>query len=134
MVILLIILLDKPFCGEIKYISILSPTISYSVMIEKFEECQLHNGSYIFLNSFYCFVGKYNSHPDRFAVDFTSGNIFYTLVDIFGFGLGLGYSGVGVISPSGDHRLLIKYGEKPRDIVIDPSEGLVSLFILYLIN
>ena len=56
------------------------------------------------------------------AVDYTSGNAFYTAVpqDTGGF------VGVGVISPSGLHRRLVEYGKQPRAIVLDPKSGWVS--------
>ena len=56
---------------------------------------------------------------DRFAIDYTSGNLYYTSVGTPPFG----FSGVGVISPTGKNKKLIQIGVSPRAIVVDPSEG-----------
>lgn len=60
-------------------------------------------------------------HADRFAIDYSSGNIFYTAINttIYGF------IGIGILSPDGLHKRLIQYGTSPRDIALDPEDGYV---------
>ncbi|KAL3890986.1 hypothetical protein ACJMK2_003252, partial [Sinanodonta woodiana] len=64
-----------------------------------------------------------NITPIRFAVDYSTGNIYYT-----------GFSGdyffkfesfIGIISPDGKHRILITGLDHPHGLVIYPSKGLL---------
>ncbi|KAK3604531.1 hypothetical protein CHS0354_000353 [Potamilus streckersoni] len=65
---------------------------------------------------------RYNTFPDRFAIDFATGNIFYTAVSLNGSASG-GY--IAVLSLSGRHKKLITELEQPRAIVLYPSKGLM---------
>jgi hypothetical protein len=53
------------------------------------------------------------------AIDYTSGNIYFTAVNttIFGF------LGIGVISQDGLLKRIIIGGFKPKAIVVDPENG-----------
>ncbi|KAH3773239.1 hypothetical protein DPMN_174597 [Dreissena polymorpha] len=66
-------------------------------------------------------VGAYRAHPDRLALDYSTGNIYYTAVASSQ--LQTGFTGIGVVSPNGFHRKLILEGVHPRAIEIDPSKG-----------
>ncbi|KAL3891041.1 hypothetical protein ACJMK2_003304 [Sinanodonta woodiana] len=64
-----------------------------------------------------------NITPNRFAVDYSTGNIYYT-----------GFSGeyfirierfIGIISPDGKHRVLITGLDEPLGLVVYPSKGLL---------
>ena len=63
--------------------------------------------------------GAYDAYADRFAVDGSSGNVYFTSVNL----TSSGFVGVGVISPRGDVLNLVTGGDRPRDIVLDVEEG-----------
>ena len=67
--------------------------------------------------------GAENSFADRFAIDSTSGNLYYTSASQSQDGSG--FKGVSVISPKGDNRDLVSDVDVPRDIVVDPQDGYV---------
>ncbi|WAR22307.1 LRP4-like protein [Mya arenaria] len=66
-------------------------------------------------------VGRYYAHPDRMAIDYSTGNIFYTSVRTDD----LGFSGIAVVTPDGVHKKIVKYGQNPRAIALDPEQGLM---------
>ncbi|KAH3774761.1 hypothetical protein DPMN_176154, partial [Dreissena polymorpha] len=66
-------------------------------------------------------VGVYRAHPDRLALDYSTGNIYYTAVKTSQ--LPASFTGIGVVSPNGHHRKLISGGVYPRAVEIDPSKG-----------
>ncbi|KAH3774740.1 hypothetical protein DPMN_176131 [Dreissena polymorpha] len=66
-------------------------------------------------------VGAYRAHPDRLAIDYSTGNIYYTAVNTSQ--LPASFTGIGIVSPNGHHRKLISEGVNPRAVEIDPSKG-----------
>ncbi|XP_052233221.1 low-density lipoprotein receptor-related protein 6-like [Dreissena polymorpha] len=66
-------------------------------------------------------VGAYRAHPDRLAIDDSTGNIYYTAVNTSQ--LPASFTGIGIVSPNGHHRKLISEGVSPRAVEIDPSKG-----------
>ncbi|WAR22301.1 LRP4-like protein [Mya arenaria] len=66
-------------------------------------------------------VGMYNARPDRMAIDYSTGNIFYTAVRTDD----LGFSGIAVVTPDGVHKKIVEYGQKPRAIALDPEQGIM---------
>ncbi|KAK3581778.1 hypothetical protein CHS0354_017217 [Potamilus streckersoni] len=65
---------------------------------------------------------QYSVYPDRFAIDFSTGNIYYTAVSVNesanareGF--------IGVLSVDGHHKQLVKGFQKLRAIVLHPAKG-----------
>ena len=69
----------------------------------------------------------HDAHPDRFAIDYASGNIFYTSVPV----RSNGFVGVGVVTRGGKHRKIITYGESPRAIALDLQEGYVHVYATF---
>ena len=65
------------------------------------------------------FSGAYGAFADRFTVDGSSGNVFFTSVNL----TAAGFVGVGIISPRGDVLNLVTGDNRPRDIVLDVKEG-----------
>ena len=65
--------------------------------------------------------GSRDAFADRFAIDTTSGNLYYTSVSLSPDGSG--FKGVSVISPKGDNKDLLTDVDVPRDIVVDPRDG-----------
>ncbi|WAR22304.1 LRP4-like protein [Mya arenaria] len=66
-------------------------------------------------------VGMYKAHPGQVAIDYSTGNLFYTAVrtDVTGF------SGVAVVTPNGIHKKIVEYGKNPRAIALDPELGIM---------
>ena len=62
------------------------------------------------------------AYIERFTVDFTSGNIYYTAVSDFAI-LGYSFSYVGVMSPEGLHAVLIENLHQPMGIAIYAADG-----------
>ncbi|KAH3769660.1 hypothetical protein DPMN_170934 [Dreissena polymorpha] len=83
--------------------------------------CQCSYGYILDSNKDTCSSGAYRAHPDRLALDYSTGNIYYTAVTSSQ--LPTGFTGIGVVSPNGFHRKLILEGVHPRAIEIDPSKG-----------
>ncbi|XP_052233244.1 low-density lipoprotein receptor-related protein 6-like [Dreissena polymorpha] len=73
--------------------------------------------------------GVYRAHPDRLALDYSTGNIYYTAVKTSQ--LPASFTGIGVVSPNGHHRKLISGGVYPRAVEIDPSKGWVNIYKHY---
>ena len=71
-------------------------------------------------------TGAYRAHPDRLALDYSTGNIYYTAVSTSQ--LPTSFTGIGVVSPNGQHRKLISGGVQPRAVEIDPSKGWVNIY------
>ena len=69
--------------------------------------------------SVFPFSGAFDAFADRFAVDGSSGNVFFTSVNL----TAAGSVGVGIILPRGDVLNLVAAGNMPRDIVLDVKEG-----------
>ena len=63
----------------------------------------------------------HDAYPDRFAIDYASGNIFYTSVPV----RSNGFVGVGVVMREGKHRKIITNADSPRAIALDSKEGYV---------
>ena len=78
-----------------------------------------HADTLIRVQESFIFSEAYGGYADRFAVDSTSGNLYFTAVNTSGDG----FVGVSVISPRGDHVDIVEGGHKPRDIVVDPEYG-----------
>ncbi|KAK3575698.1 hypothetical protein CHS0354_036002, partial [Potamilus streckersoni] len=67
---------------------------------------------------------SYSTFPDRFAIDFSTGNIYYTAVGVNELvNPRSGY--IAVLSVDALHKRLITNLEKPRAIVLHPSKGLM---------
>ncbi|KAL3891004.1 hypothetical protein ACJMK2_003269 [Sinanodonta woodiana] len=64
-----------------------------------------------------------NVYPTRFAVDYSTGNIYYTAFNGRYYVTNESY--IGVISPDGMHRVLITRLRDPRGLVVYPSKGLL---------
>ncbi|XP_052771262.1 low-density lipoprotein receptor-related protein 5-like isoform X2 [Mya arenaria] len=64
-------------------------------------------------------VGMYHAHPERMAIDYSTGNIFYTSVNT----TVLGFSGIAVVTPDGVHKKIVEYGQSPRAIALEPEQG-----------
>jgi hypothetical protein len=58
-------------------------------------------------------------YADRFAIDYPSGNLYYTANPTSQ----TGFVGIGVISTNSLHKRVLLAGSKPRDIVLDSEEG-----------
>ncbi|KAK3600734.1 hypothetical protein CHS0354_017022 [Potamilus streckersoni] len=71
-----------------------------------------------------------NVYLSRLAVDYSTGNIYYTAMDV------TSYSGlknyVGVLSPNEKHRTLVTGLIYPKGLVVYPSKGHTCLFSLKL--
>ena len=65
------------------------------------------------------FSGAFDTFADRFAVDGSSGNVFFTSVNL----TAAGFVDVGIISPRGDVLNLVAACNRPRDIVLNVKEG-----------
>ncbi|XP_052771268.1 low-density lipoprotein receptor-related protein 4-like isoform X2 [Mya arenaria] len=66
-------------------------------------------------------VGMYHAHPDRMAIDYSTGNIFYTAVrkNV------LGFTGVAVVTSNGIHKKIVEYGQNPRAIALELEQGIL---------
>ncbi|WAR22312.1 LRP6-like protein [Mya arenaria] len=64
-------------------------------------------------------TGMYHAHPERMAIDYSTGNIFYTSVNT----TVLGFSGIAVVTPDGVHKKIVEYGQSPRAIALEPEQG-----------
>ncbi|XP_052218870.1 low-density lipoprotein receptor-related protein 5-like isoform X2 [Dreissena polymorpha] len=62
-----------------------------------------------------------SAEPHRLALDYSTGDIFYTAEGSNT--LPTKFTGIGVVSPNGIHRKVILEGVKPRAIAIEPVKG-----------
>ncbi|KAL3858577.1 hypothetical protein ACJMK2_008853 [Sinanodonta woodiana] len=67
---------------------------------------------------------RYSVHPDRFAIDFSTGNIYYTAVSVNESANARG-GYIGVLSVDGHHKQLVTGFQKLRAIVLHPAKGLM---------
>ncbi|KAK3591058.1 hypothetical protein CHS0354_026072 [Potamilus streckersoni] len=63
-------------------------------------------------------------YPNRFAVDYSTGNIYYTAVNYLEYFMKF-KSYIGVQLPNGKHRVLVTGLSYPQGIVLYPSKGLL---------
>ncbi|KAK3604525.1 hypothetical protein CHS0354_000347 [Potamilus streckersoni] len=71
-----------------------------------------------------CLFSTGDKFPEMFAIDFSTGNIYYTAVRLYTLASHQeGY--IGVLSVNSLHKLLIKDLRSPRGIALYPSKGLM---------
>ena len=64
------------------------------------------------------FLAEYDAISERFAIDPTSGNIYYILKDAYS-----QQSNISVFTPSGDRISIVSGLYEPKDIVLQPEQG-----------
>jgi len=67
------------------------------------------------------FVAELVARPDRIAIEPTTGNIYFTAVSDFSFGLN--DSMIGVFDGNRTSAIVVWEGQQPRDIALDSAMG-----------